>query len=40
MARARGLCRLDANMAQRGRRESDVDLLREAGLDGTQALPG
>jgi hypothetical protein len=43
MARARGLCRQHSNNAHRPRRESDVDLLREAGLDhlaGATALPG
>jgi hypothetical protein len=33
LARTRGLCRVDADVAQRARRGSDVDLMREAGLD-------
>jgi hypothetical protein len=43
MARARGLCLLDSNVGHRARRESDVDLMREAGLDAltdARALPG
>jgi hypothetical protein len=42
MARARGLCRLHSNIAHRARRESDADLMRDAGLEvlGASALPG
>lgn len=37
MARARGLCRAHSNAAHRARRESDSDLMREAGLENLAA---
>jgi hypothetical protein len=39
IARARGLCRLHATLARGARRESEIDLLREAGLEGLVHLP-